>query len=545
MKKCLLLLFLFGFAFNTCMVIKKVMREEIEDDAALSFEKGNNYFKEKEYEKAIIELEKVVKTYPQTKAYQPALYLLSLSHFRLNGYERAIYYGKKFLKEFPNSGYLTKILGMLGEANLKLVNDYEAVYYFIKSHKSSSDTTERRLAREKINNLLPELSIAELEKLNRTFMSEPIVEEILYHLIRAEIKEGKEKEAKRDLEVLTRRFPDTNYAHEFEDFRRVIHMGTASGKAGVLLPLSGKFAIYGKKLLEIVESFERKKELPFSLVPMDTKSDPIGALLAAVELIESKKVDFIIGPLFSIEALSVVGFAYARGIPVIIPTNIEIKFDQLSTVLMPGQTLNEQARAIARYSLNQLDFTKFAILQPDIPKYKGLSQIFINEIIRNNGEVVAVETFNPDSVTLKWELGRIKRKRPEAIFLSMDTDMLINTAPQIYYYGLEGVKLLGVESFYNEKVPRLGERYVESSFFAVLSQSDSTSEQGLKTFDIESGDLVSSRFIKTLQELKELKNYDRVNLLSELNNLFKGQAKFAIWTIRGGEFVKLSEVFNN
>uniref|UniRef100_A0A7C4XM27 Outer membrane protein assembly factor BamD n=1 Tax=candidate division WOR-3 bacterium TaxID=2052148 RepID=A0A7C4XM27_UNCW3 len=543
MKYLLIYIIIFSLNFEGCTIIRtKILKGSFEEQANSIFENGNNYFKAREYEKATIELKKLVNNYPGTRVYEPGLYLLAFSYYKLTDYENSIYYGRQFLKEFPNSNYTTKTLKILGEANLQLVKDYEAVYYFIKFYKSTPDTSEKRIVKEKIGTLLSKLTVSDLEKLHRTFIGEQIDEEILYNLIKAEIREGKEKEARRDFELLTRRFPETHYGGEFEDFKKVSSLGLISGRVGVLLPLSGKFSQYGMKLLEIIKFFEKNRSLPFSLVTMDTKSDPIEATIATSELIENRKVDFIIGPLFTIEALGAVGFAFARGVPVIIPTTLEARFDQISSCFMPGQTLEEQTKIVAHYSINSLHYTKFAVLQADILKYKGLGNIFINEVRRYNGEVVAVETFNPDSVTLKWELERIKKKRPEAIFLAMDTEMIINTAPQVFYYGLTGVKLLGLDFFYNEKVIRLGERYVESSIFTSPVQVDSLVAQELEKNGFNSDDFISAKFFQVLWSLRELKNYERINLIDALNNIFKKRETFNIWTIRNGEFVKLAEM---
>ncbi len=509
--------------------------------AAEYFEAGNNHFKTKQYEKAIVELEKVVRDFPGTQAYEPALYLLTFSYYRINNFEKAVLYGERFVKEYPYSNYLIKILGLLGDAHLKLLNDYKAAYYLIKFYKQSTDEFEKETAYKKIIQLLAEMSLENLERLHRNFLGEPIDEDILYYLIREEIKAGRERDAERDFKVLTRRFPETTYAEEFKDFKKVSELGAVSRFAGVLLPLTGKYARYGQKLKEIIKIFENNNYLSFSIILMDTKSDPVEAIAAVQKLIEEKKVDFIIGPLFSIEALGVAGYTTARGVPLIVPTNIDLKLGSLSMIFTPAQTMEQQAKGIARYSLNQLGLIRFAVLFPEVPRYAALAGVFVEEIRKNDGQIVAVESFNPDSVTLKTELERIKRKNPEAIFLAMDTDMLINTAPQIYYYGLEGIKMLGIESFEHEKVLRLGERYVESALFAT-SSIDSTVIQELKKNGLDSTDPIVVKFFQTLWVLRELTTYERANLHRRLSEIFLNARAFNIWTIKDGEFVKLSEI---
>ncbi|MCX7994193.1 MAG: penicillin-binding protein activator [candidate division WOR-3 bacterium] len=531
---------LFLLIFFNCMPLTPRLTN-IADRSTEHFEAGNNHFKAKEYEKAIIELEKVVRDYPGTEAYEPALYLLTFSYYRINSFEKAAHFGERFVKEFPHSNYLVKILGLLGDTYLKLLDDYRAGYYLIKFYKQSSDEFEKETAYKKIIQLLSEMSLENLERLHRNFLGEPIDEHVLYYLIKAEIKAGKEKDAERDFKLLTRRYPETVYAGEFKDFKKITELGSTSRIAGILLPITGKYARYGEKLKEILKIFDKNNYLPFSTILMDTKSDPVEAIIVAKKLIDEKKVDFIIGPLFSIEALGVAGYSSAKGIPLVVPTNIELKLNSLSMVFTPAQTLEQQARAVARYSIKQLGLNRFAVLFPDIPRYATLAGIFAEEIKKNDGDVIAAESFNPDSVTLRYELERIKRRKPEAIFLAMDADMLINTAPQIYYYGLEGVKILGTESFENEKVIRLGEKYVESAIFAT-SSIDTTIIQEMAKNGFETSDPLVSKFFQTLWILRQMGGYERVNLNSKLSEIFLKERNFNIWTIRNGEYVKLTEL---
>jgi ABC-type branched-subunit amino acid transport system substrate-binding protein len=371
-------------------------------------------------------------------------------------------------------------------------------------------------------------------------MAEAIDEHILYALAHVEMREGKKKEAQRDFELLTRRFPDTQYTAEMDEYLRVLNLGETSGRIGVLLPLSGKFAANGQKLLELIKKFEKEQKMPFAILPMDTKSDAIEAILAAGKLIDSK-VDFIIGPLFSFEAYGVCGLTYAKGIPVILPA-LESRFESLPLVYTTTQSSEEQARAVARYAMNQLEINSFAVIYPDIAKFKDLGRVFSAEVLKNNRQVVAMVGFNPDSITLRWELDRVKKQKPEALFLAMDTDMIINTAPQVVYYQLENVKLLGIEYFHNEKVPRLGEKTVEGAVFAASAPIDSEAVIEYKRFSSGDNDFISLRFFQILWQLKNLRGYNRSTLPSILNDIFRGNEKFYIYQIRDGDFKKLTEI---
>jgi ABC-type branched-subunit amino acid transport system substrate-binding protein/outer membrane protein assembly factor BamD (BamD/ComL family) len=504
------------------------------------YDKGNEYFKEKKYEAAIAEFEQIIASYPNSSAYEPALYLDCVSYFRLNDYDKTVQYGEKFVKEFPGSEYSVKVYALLGQAYYKLANDSQSALYLIKFYIQTDDSTSRKNAFATALEILPRLAVPELEKLHRAYLSEPVDEHVLYALAQAEMRDGKKKEAQRDFELLVRRFPNTQYTSDLDEYMRVLNLGETSGRIGVLLPLSGKFADNGEKLYELIKNFEKVEKLPFAVLTEDTKSDAIEAILAADKLI-ANKVDFIIGPLFSFEAFGVCALAYAKGVPVILPA-LESRFEAIPLVYTTTQSSENQARVIARYAMDQLEINSFAVIYPDIAKFKELAEVFSAEVLKNNRQVVAMVSFNPDSITLKWELERIKKQKPEAIFLAMDTDMIINTAPQVPYYGLDNVKLLGIEYFRNEKVPRLGEKTVEGAYFAASAPIDSEAVTEYKQFSAGDIDFFSLRFFQILWKLKDLRGYNRSSLPSMLSNIFQGKETYYIYQIHDGDFKKLTEI---
>jgi len=525
------------------LMISMPLEAQVESNimAATIYDKGNEYFKQKDYAKAVIEFEKIVNQYRNTNAYEPALYLAAFNYFRLDNFKNAVSLSAKFVKEFPNSTYLLNVVYLLGESYYKLTKDYEAAYYLIEYYNLSEDSTGRRKALERILETLPNLSISQLEKLHRIFMANPIDEHILFSLAQNEARGNKKKEAERDFGLLLRRFPDTKYTIEAEEYKRFIGLGETTGRVGILLPLSGSFSNYGQKLLDIVKVFQKNKSLSFSLNYFDTKSDPIEATIAAAKLIDDIHVDFIIAPIRVYEAFGVCGLAYGKSVPVILPLTSESRFESIPLVFTSAQSNEAQARVIAEYSIDDLGITKFAILYPEIANYRSIAQVFANEVKKNNGEVVAMIGFDPDSVTLKEELEKINEKTPEAIFLAMDTDKIINTATQVAYYGLEEVRLLGFDTFNDEKVTRLGEKYVDGAVFAAPAPIDSLT---LKEFRKEGfqGDDLASKFFQVLWQLKKLKNYDRTTLPDLISNILKGREVFAIYQIKGYDIIRLTEV---
>ncbi len=543
-KKILLI----GLIFLMSCALRPRVMEEYEagraaEKAAVIYERGNTLFKQKDYRNAIKELEVVLEKYEKTSAYEPALYLTAFSHYKLNNFKDAASLGEQFLKSFPNSNYLLNATSLVGESYYKLVEDYKAAYYLTKFYTLSDDETARKQALNHIIDVLPKLSLGQLEKLHRAFMANPIDEHILYTLAQIEAREGKKNEAERDFNLLTRRFPNTKYTAEVTEYIKYIGLGDVTARAGILLPLTGTYAHVGKKLIEIINIFKKNKYLPFSLHFLDTKSDPIDATIAAAQLIDDVNVDFLIAPvpISSGEAFGVCGVAYGKGIPVILPMTSEPKFESIPNIFTHGHTSDDQARVIADYAVFNLGIRRFAVLYPDIPKYREAADVFARQVTRNNREIVAMVRFDPDSITLKGELTGIKEKEPEAIFLPMDMNMVINTTPQIAYYEVENAQILGLESFLDEKIPRLGETYVDGAVFVAPAASDSMTLNMLRNEGIKQDDF-AAKFYYTLWQLRELQDYNRNTLADRLEDIMREQEVYNIYTIKDGEFEQLTQI---
>lgn len=533
--------------FMSCALRPRVMEEyeagRAADKAAVIYERGNTFFKQKDYRNAIKELEVILEKYDNTQAYEPALYITAFSHYKLNDFDEAASLGERFLKSFPNSDYVLNATSLVGESYYKLVEDYKASYYLTKFYTMSKDETAKKQALNHVIDVLPKLSLGQLEKLHRAFMADPIDEHILYTLAQIEAREGKKREAERDFNLLTRRFPNTKYTAEVTEYIKYIGLGDVTARVGILLPLTGTYAHVGKKLIEIINIFEKNKYLPFSLHFLDTKSDPIDATIAAAQLIDDVHVDFLIAPvpISSGEVFGVCGVAYGKSIPVILPMTSESKFESIPNIFTHGHTADDQARVIADYAVFNLGIRRFAVLYPDIPKYRAAAEMFARQVTRNNRDVVAMVRFDPDSITLKLELTGIKDKEPEAVFLPMDMNMLINTTPQIAYYGVENAQLLGLETFMDEKIPRLGEKYVDGAVFVAPAPSDSMTLNMLKNQGFKQDDF-AAKFYYTLWRLRELKDYNRNTLANRIADVMREREVYNIYTITDGEFEQLTQI---
>ena len=188
-----------------------------------------------------------------------------------------------------------------------------------------------------------------------------------------------------------------------------------------------------------------------------------------------------------------------------------------------------------------MGLNRFAVLFPEESQNRSVANAFAQEVVRNNREVVAMVSFPSDSITLQDELEAIKKKEPGALFLAMETEMIINTAPQVAYYGLEEVTLLGTDAFNSERIPRLGEKYVEGAVFVAPSAVNEELSKEMQAGGLQVNEF-TARFYTTLRQLGSIRNYERSSLPRLIGTTLRGTDILGVYEIRDGEFVKLTDI---
>ena len=182
-------------------------------------------------------------------------------------------------------------------------------------------------------------------------------------------------------------------------------------KIGVAQPLSGNLAALGQDLLNGVklavdelnkEGFKIKgKPVTIEIVVMDDKSDPAVGVDVAKQMVQAG-VSAVIGNLnsgVSIPAAPIYGEAKIAQLA--ISTNP--KFTQLGLPttfrLVANDTL--QARAIGSFAANQLNASKFAVVDDGTTYGKGLATGAAAELKKANKEIVV--TYSTDDKSTKME----------------------------------------------------------------------------------------------------------------------------------------------
>ncbi len=202
--------------------------------------------------------------------------------------------------------------------------------------------------------------------------------------------------AKEKLEFFLFEYPQHPYYTETAQLVEVLKQSIFHRNTiGCLLPLTGKYALFGQRALAgiqlAVDQLSNKYSKQFKIIIIDTKADPDIAA-QGVRTLYQKRVVGIIGPLLNIEKAGIE--AQKLKIPLIALTqkqDFSLKGDYLFSNFITPQM---QVQTLGAYLFLELGIKKVAILYPDEKYGKKYMKLFWDIVDEYGGEIVGVESYD-------------------------------------------------------------------------------------------------------------------------------------------------------
>jgi len=256
---------------------------------------------------------------------------------------------------------------------------------------------------------------------------------------------------------------------------------------GCILPLSGRNAAYGNRALDAVllaaGVFNAAKETPIRLLIEDSQSDPAVAG-AAVEKLASAGIICILGPLGSQEAVEAAKEAQRLKVPILTLTQREGITAIGDYVFRNFLTAAMQIRTVVRYAQAELGLRRFAVLYPNDAYGQEMARLFREEVLRNGGEIRKEGVYKTDQTDFAQEIRAIGGVAPagsgdkvteetppkavpdfEALFIPDSYVRVAMIVPQLVYYGITGVRLLGTSGWNSPELVKKTPEYLQGAIF--------------------------------------------------------------------------------
>jgi ABC-type branched-subunit amino acid transport system substrate-binding protein len=263
---------------------------------------------------------------------------------------------------------------------------------------------------------------------------------------------------------------------------------------GVLLPLSGRYAAFGERVQRgmalAIETF--RPFIPVRFIFRDTAGDEAIAAGQVAELAISDRVIGIAGPLVGNAAVGAARRANQERTPLLTMSQKEGLAASSLYVFRNSLTPQLQVRALVDYAMEVRDFTTFGIMTPQTRQGEQFADLFRAEVTLRGGEIIAEQSYLTDQTDFRKQVKLLQGLDPnapdeeelpsdsedpaaeteeevpppfQALFLPDYAERISLIAPQLAFYGLEGVQLLGTNGWNDDELPRLTRQFIEGAVF--------------------------------------------------------------------------------
>ena len=286
---------------------------------------------------------------------------------------------------------------LLGDAHLATGSTKDAVNFYILALNKAKDPAKEPII-AKINEAVQPLGIADIISFLSQMENKPLAGYLMYRLGQNKAEKEKYDDAEKILSQFIERFPGHKNALKAQKLIEEIRKKGVYSKytIGCLLPLSGPCESFGYRALKGIElamnQFSSQGIQPaVKLIIKDTESDADKAVAAVKELFE-EHVAAIIGPIFTAEPAAIV--AQDKGIPIITITQKNNIADIGDYVFRNFFTPMMQVHTLVSYVIEEMGLSSFAILYPEDNYGTTFMNLFWDEVIAYDGKVVGVESYN-------------------------------------------------------------------------------------------------------------------------------------------------------
>jgi ABC-type branched-subunit amino acid transport system substrate-binding protein len=422
---------------------------------------GEAYYKKGDLDRAEHFFQDALKRFPKDPEAVDAAWGLALIHYSQKDCAAlsAVVMDRRDLAEGRRWDQMTMLLA---ECEKEAGDIDRAFELYVDECRQGRDDQIKDGAKEKLNLMVKDVGDSSLEEAAADYQDGFPGDLALLTLVQRNLDHDKLDKASSFADQFQTRFPDSKYYPDFEKIRSLLERRTKvkANRLGVMLPLSGDLAALGAQALKgmmlAAKVFDQAGAI-FSaelIIRDDSSGDTPEQIVDS--LVNDSHVIAIVGPLRAGVAERAAKKAQELGVPIITLSPYEGLPLLGDMVYQNCLTKSEQAEALADYAVRAQGITSFAALYADDQYSREFFQLFAKAVAERGGAVTAVESYDRDSTDFKDQIRALKQKKKtrdfKALFIPEGSDKIVMIAPQLRFYNLTGVRLLGTNGWHSPEL---------------------------------------------------------------------------------------------
>jgi ABC-type branched-subunit amino acid transport system substrate-binding protein len=441
-------------------------------------------------------------------------------YYWLQNYEQAVESLETLLSAYPRTSYRLNAIYVLGNCHYRQGRYWRSANQLGRVIAGSDDPRLIELARDGLRVLISDhLSLRQLRNLYQDLPDDAVSPWILVEMARREFSQGHREEGLAWVEEVLQKFPETQAARQAQALESMAAEERPDRLTiGVVCPLSGTYADYGKDLLHGVElAVEQRRSstgIDVDMQVRDSGGSAVQAIRAAKELIDVHGATAVVGPLLSANAAGVGAVCECRQVPMITPTAAEENIAQVGRFVFQrsvgSRTLGER---MASYGVGELDLQTFAVLAPRDGHGQAAVAGFRQIAEGAGARILSITWYQTGDTDFKDQLGRIRREKQayddslaalgvlpaaglgeeqddlprseqrvylDGLFVPASPQEAGMIAPQIAFHRLETL-ICGTSGWGGREARRIGGQYLDGIHFAT-DFTEELSDPGYQQF---------------------------------------------------------------
>jgi len=451
-----------------------------------------------DYETARKTFRQIIREYPDSLFLPDAMIDILSAYYKEGRYQDVIDYSAEINDASFSDNLKFRKNAVVVDAYMAMELYQHAAYAFLDMYNATEQKDETK-AFKKISKILDRMESKEAVSLLDRVEDGRLKGFLMYTLGRKYAAEGKPEKA---IETLVEFISNYQNDEKVPHAAMLIEIYKESSNyekytIGCLLPISGKYEAFGRKALKGIELaldqyIYLNADTPIRIIIKDTKGDPDLAAKAVLEMAREGAAA-IIGPVLTAHAAAEV--AQAEGIPMITLTQKDGIADTGDYIFRNFLTPEMQIKTTVSYAINDLNLERFAILYPEEKYGITYMNLFWDEVVAYGGEIVGVESYDPKSSDFAGPIKKLsglyydvpkdlrtEKEEPEkdyktdnkpleeeaivdfdALFIPEGPEKTSLILPQLTYYDVTGVCLLGTNLWHSEKLISATGQHVEGA----------------------------------------------------------------------------------
>ena len=569
-----------------------------------------------DYDKARAVYGKIVSEFPSSSIVPDALVEDLFTYFQEGRYRDVIELAPGILERVDSRAHIFRIHALLGDTYMAMGSPIDAIDSYARA-RGHAILSEYDVVTDKLQEAIARLDSEDIAVLvDRPDENLPM-DYLRFQLGLNHAMEEKYDDAITTLTEFLDRYPEHENQTLVENLIDEIKKNAVFNRysIGCLLPLSGPYEVFGNRALKGIElalaQFSARSDTPpINIIVKDTAADPDKTMIALEELYFDQ-VAAILGPIVTSEIAG--REAQQMGIPIIAFTQKDNIPEIGDKVFRNFITPDMQVQAIASFTVQSLGLSRFAILYPDETYGLTYMNLFWDKLLELGGTVVGVESYKPNQtdfmtpikklVGIYYEIpedlkpekdpdiasqddetsGQLDDQTQEkdneeaeeeptaivdfdAVFIPDSPGKVGQIVPQLAYFDIKDVYLLGTNLWHSDSLIKIADQYVQGAVMPDGFFAQSTSPRVRKFVKLfeetyqETPDFVaavvydsamilfnvlSRPHIKYRTEIRDellkLENYPGVTGITRFDEKGNVLKKMHLLRIKGKKFVELRE----